>query len=169
MKRNYLIGYLLFGLIWIVQAESQAQQESGPFITISGEVIRPLRLNVANLRSMQAAEVKTKDSEGRQHIYKGVKLSVLLDSAKVTLGRELRGENLTKSLLLTSADGYEVVYSLAEIDPEFTDNMVLLAYEVDGNPLPGGEGPFRIIAPADKRAARWIRELNSIKVLFPKD
>ena len=55
------------------------------------------------------------------------------------------------------------------IDPEFTDQVVLLAYEVDGQALPAGEGPFRIIAPDGKRPARWIRELTSIRVLFPRE
>jgi hypothetical protein len=43
------------------------------------------------------------------------------------------------------------LYSLAEIDPEFTDQVILLATKKDGQPLANGEGPFRIIAPDDKK------------------
>ena len=107
--------------------------------------------------------------QGKEHNFKGVRLVDVLDSAGVTLGKELRGENLTKSLLLSAADGYEVVYALAEFDAEFTDQVVLLAYKVDGQPLPNGEGPFRIIAPDGKKTGTLDQEMTSIRVLFPRD
>jgi hypothetical protein len=93
----------------------------------------------------------------------------VLDSAGVTLGKALRGENLVKYVLVTAADNYQVVYALPEIDPEFTSNTVLLATHVDGSLLPKGEGPFRLVNPADKRPARWIREIVSIRILFSKE
>jgi hypothetical protein len=71
----------------------------------------------------------------------------ILDSAGVTLGSQLRGENLAKYVLIKATDGYQIIFSLPEIDPEFTRETILQAYRVDGNPLPKGEGPFRIIAP----------------------
>jgi len=45
----------------------------------------------------------------------------------------------------------------------------LLAYQEDGNPLKKGEGPFRMIVPKDKKHARWIREISTIKILFAKE
>jgi DMSO/TMAO reductase YedYZ molybdopterin-dependent catalytic subunit len=138
-------------------------------LRVQGEVLKPLSLGLEELKKMTVYEVKVKDMQGTERSFKGVRLLDLLDSAGVTLGRELRGENLTKSLLLTAADGYQVVYALAEVDPEFTNQTILVAYEENGKALPFGEGPLRIIAPNDKRPARWIRELVSIEVLFPKD
>jgi len=117
----------------------------------------------------KTAEVKGKDRDGKEHVFKGVRLVDVLDSAGVTLGAKLRGENLAKYVLVKAADGYEVIFSLPEIDPEFTSQMVLLAYEVDGHPLAKGEGPFRMVVPSDKKQARWIRELTTIKVVFSKD
>lgn len=92
----------------------------------------------------------------------------ILEKAGVTTGAELRGENLAKYVLITAADGYEVIYSLAEIDPEFTDRVILLATTKDGQPLAVGEDPFRIITPGEKKPARWIREVRAIKVAFAK-
>ncbi len=160
----FLIAFLLFSPFF-----AQAQEGNKPFVSVDGEVLRPLKLTLDDLKKMEAYEVKTKDMQGQEQNFKGVRLVDVLDSAGVTLGRELRGENLTKSVLFAAADGYEVVYSLAEIDLGFTDQVILLAYEVDGQPLPAGEGPFRIIAPNEKRPARWIRELTGIRVLFPRD
>ena len=82
------------------------------------------------------------------------------------MGAQLWGENLAKYVLVKASDGYEVIFSLPEIDPEFTTNTILIAFEVDGVPLPKGEGPFRMISPGDKKHARWVREITSIRVLF---
>jgi DMSO/TMAO reductase YedYZ molybdopterin-dependent catalytic subunit len=93
-------------------------------------------------------------------------LSEILDSAGVTLGKNLRGKNLTKYVFVKAADGYEVIFSLPEIDPEFTDDVILLAYQVDGKSLTANEGPFRLVVPKDKKHARWIRQISSIKVMY---
>lgn len=143
-----------------------AQTENDPFFTVEGEVLTPLKLSMEDLSRMEQTEVRANDRDGKEHIFKGVRLSTILDMAGVTMGKELRGENLTKYILIKAVDGYEVIFSLPEVDPEFTDQTVLLAYMVDGNPLKKGVGPFRIIAPNDKKQARWIRELRSINILF---
>nr|WP_295928897.1 molybdopterin-dependent oxidoreductase [uncultured Dyadobacter sp.] len=138
-------------------------------LTISGEVTTPLELKIQDLTAMKQVSAKVKDRDGKEHEFKGVALIQLLEKAGVTTGAKLRGENLAKYALITAADGYEVLYALAEIDPEFADQVILLATEKDGQPLPAGEGPFRIIAPGDKKPARWIREVRSIKIAFAKN
>ena len=169
MKRSsYVKVILLLGVI-LSSVDAPAQAGNKPFFTVEGEVLRPLKFTLDELAKLEQAEVKTKDKDGREHIFRGVRLVDILVSAGVTLGKELRGENLTKYVLIRAVDGYEVIFSLPEIDPEFTGQTILLVYQVDGNPLPKGDGPFRIVAPADKRPARWIRELTTIKVAFSKE
>lgn len=155
--------------IIIVSSTASAQHGTGQYITVEGEVTKPLKLTTQDLEKFPSTEVKAKDRDGKEHTFKGTLLSIVLDSAGVTLGKELRGENLVKYVLIKAADGYEVVYSLPEIDPEFTSNTILLATHVDGKTLPKGEGPFRLVAPQDKRPARWIREISAIKIMFTKD
>ncbi len=138
-------------------------------VSISGEVLTPLNLTKEDLAAYKPLTHKTKDKDGKEHEYKGVALVEVLEKAGVTLGAKLRGENLTKIVLVQAADGYEVVYSLPELDPEFSNNTVMLVTEKDGAPLPSGEGSFRLITPQDKKQARWIREIRSIKVVFVKD
>jgi len=138
-------------------------------VSISGEVLTPLILKKEDLASYKQLIHKTKDREGKEHEYRGVALIDVLEKAGVTLGGKLRGENLAKAVVVRAGDGYEVVYSLPELDPEFSNNVVLLVAEKDGGPLPPGEGAFRLIAPQDKKQARWIREVRSIKVVFVKD
>lgn len=169
MKKQLHITTFLFLSILIFPVITHAQTLDEPFFTVEGEVLKPLKLTWKDLAGMKQTEVKTIDRNDQEHTFQGVRLVDILDSAGVTLGKELRGENLVKYLLIQAADGYEVIFSLPEVDPEFTDQTILLAYLVDGNPLPKGEGPFRIVAPNDKRPARWIRELSTIKVLFSKE
>lgn len=146
-----------------------AWAQTTPSISIEGELLRPLKLSVKDVSAFSSMEVKAKDKDGREHVFRGVKLFDLLDSAGVTLGKQLRGKNLTKLILIKALDGYEIIFSLPEIDPEFTDQMVLLAYQVDGNPLSKEEGPFRLIVPGDKKHARWIRQVSLIKILSTHD
>ena len=138
-------------------------------VTITGEVATPLDLKLQDLSAFKQVSQKVKDRDGKEHEFKGVALIELLEKAGVTTGSKLRGENLAKYVLITAADGYEVIYAFAEIDPEFASQVIILATEKDGQPLPAGEGPFRIITPNDKKPARWIREVRSIKVAFAKD
>ena len=168
--KQYFHFFGLFLLI-IMTAPGMVCSQIGnkPYFTVEGEVLTPLKLTVENLSRMEQTEVKAKDSDGKEHTFKGVRLASILDSAGVTMGKELNGENLTKYILIKAVDGYEVIFSLPEVDPDFTSQTVLLAYMVDGKPLPNGEGPFRIIAPNDKRQARWIRELRSIQIMFSKE
>ncbi len=145
--------------------------QSGPnaFITVEGEVVKTLKLTTKDISKFPLTEVIARDKDGGEHRFSGTLLSVILDSAGVTLGKQLRGESLMKYVVIKAADSYQVVYSLPEIDPEFTAHQVVLATHIDGDLLPIGEGPFRLIAPQDKRPTRWIRQVTAIKVLISKD
>jgi hypothetical protein len=68
-------------------------------------------------------------------------------------------------VLASAQDGYQVVFSLAELDPAFTANDIIVADTIDGKPLFASQGPFRIVAPKDARGARSIRMLERIEVV----
>jgi DMSO/TMAO reductase YedYZ molybdopterin-dependent catalytic subunit len=150
-----------------------AQPASGPAtaatLRVSGEVSQPLSLTVEALGKLKKTELKARDKDGKEHRYTGVAFADLLREAGVTLGPALRGKNLAKYVLVEAADGYQTVFALPELDPEFAREAVLVAYQVDGKPLPAGEGPIRLVAPADKKHARWVREVATIQVLFAKE
>ncbi|HTJ48232.1 MAG TPA: molybdopterin-dependent oxidoreductase [Cyclobacteriaceae bacterium] len=166
-KRNtFFIHTLIFTLLL---SSWDGFSQTSSFITVEGEVLKPLKLTVDNLLKYTQTEIVAKGKDDKEHKYTGVRLIDVLDSAGVTLGSKLRGENLAKYVLVKAIDGYKVTFTLAEIDPEFTDQTILLAYKEDGNPLKKGEGPFRMIVPKDKKHARWIREMSTIKILFSKE
>jgi DMSO/TMAO reductase YedYZ molybdopterin-dependent catalytic subunit len=129
------------------------QQNASPASTVlkvEGEVQKPLSLSRADLDKMPQVEVKGKDHDGREHVYKGVAVADLLRQAGATLGGQLRGKNLAQYLLVQARDGYQAVFALPETDPEFTDRVILLATAKDGSPIPDAEGPFRMVVPGEK-------------------
>jgi DMSO/TMAO reductase YedYZ molybdopterin-dependent catalytic subunit len=90
---------------------SFAQTTSGPVITVSGEVTKPLTLSVEDLSKMKRSSASLTDKDGKVHQYQGVAIQDILEGAGVTTGSQLRGEQLTKYLLVKCADGYEVLFS----------------------------------------------------------
>ena len=92
----------------------------------------------------------------------------LLSLAGVQLGDTLRGPRLTEVLLVEAADGYRVAFELTEMDPAFATREIILADKRDGKPLAATEGPFRIVAPGDKRPARWVRQVTAFRIIVAK-
>jgi len=83
----------------------------------------------------------------------------------VSQGEALRGPAMTTYVLAETADGYRVVFSLAELNSGIIDSEVIVANTIDGAPLGDKLGPFRLVAPHEKRPARWVRMLKSIVVV----
>ena len=101
------------------------------------------------------------DGSGR---YCGVALTDLLALVNAPLADSLRGRSLATYVLVEAADGYRVVLSIAELDSQFTDRVVILADRKDGRALPAAEGPYRLIVPGEKRPARWARQVVRISL-----
>lgn len=139
-----------------------AQQEK--FVEVTGDVKTPLHLTVAELEKLPQATVQTK-SDGIAVSYEGVWLHEILSKAGVASGTELRGKALTNYVLAEAEDGYQALFSIAELSPFFTENQVLLAYRADGKSLIGAQGSFRLVAPQDKRGARSVRMLTRLQVV----
>jgi hypothetical protein len=88
----------------------------------------------------------------------------LLQRASLPLGNDLRGDRMVTYVVVGAADGYPVVFALSEIDPAFSDRLILLADRPDQQPLSPGEGPLRLMLPGEKRQARWVRQVPSVTI-----
>lgn len=152
-------------LAFLLAVPPMVLAQSAPSIEVTGAVKQELRLTAADLSAMPRATVETK-SDGVTVNYQGVWLREVLNKAGVPGGTELRGKALSGYLIAEAQDGYQVVFSLAELDPMFVGNPVLLADAADGKPLPGAQGPFRLVAPKEGRGARSVRMLTKIEVVF---
>ena len=147
---------------------SQAAETSAQ-LKISGAVANPLTLTVADLKSMPRKTLNVTNShEKKSEAYEGVLLGELLRKAGVPHGEQLRGPLMATYVIAEAEDGYRVAFSLAELDAGILDSDVLVADAMDGAPIPPKLGPLRLVAPHDKRPARWVRMLKSITVVSPK-
>ena len=162
-KQIYILLFICFSL-----ANSSFVKAQTASVKVSGEVTTPLTINNDDLHQYPQTTVTRKDHDGKDHIYTGVILAEILKKAGATLGPDLKGKNLTKYILVTASDNYQVIFALAELDKAFTDRTIILTDQVDGKPLPSGEGPFRIIVQDEKKPARCIREVTEIKVVSGK-
>jgi DMSO/TMAO reductase YedYZ molybdopterin-dependent catalytic subunit len=133
-------------------------------LTIAGDIDAPLTLTPADLKSFPRTKVALREDDTTS-VYEGVLLDEILKRAGAPVGRELRGNATAAYVIASATDGYQVVFSLAELDPGFTANGVVVADTVDGMPLYPHQGPLRIVAPKDFRSARSIRGLERLDVV----
>lgn len=143
--------------VWGQQSEAEAR------LTVAGDVDSPLTLSVEDLRRMPRAEIVVIE-EGSSTKYQGVWLRDVLEKAGAPVGDKLRGKALASYVLATARDGYQALFALAELDPLFRDEQVLLADQADGKPLFPYQGPLRLVT-RDKRGARSIRMLERIEIV----
>lgn len=126
---------------------------------------KTLDLTAKDLAKFTRREVKAKGHDEKDSIYSGYNLSEILLAAGAKIGAgELRGKEMGSYLTVEAADGYKATFSIAEIAPEFTDKVVLLADTRDGKPLPATEAAWQLIVPDDKKHGRWVRQVAALKI-----
>lgn len=157
MKRLFLCAALLI-------AAPLVAQQAPPSIAVTGAVSQPLTLTAADLATMPRQTV-TMTNNGIATTYEGVWLSDVLKKAGLPFGSGMRGPALSTYVVAAASDGYQVVFSAGELDPDMTDEQFLLADKANGKPLFGENGSFRLVIPKDKRGARSIRMLTSLNVV----
>jgi len=155
---------LTFAFVALSLLPASAAEDAPVLLRVEGEVARPLRLNAADLAKLPRQSVRGKDHAGEESTFEGVALSDVLKEAGVKFGTELRGPALALYLVVEASDGYRAVFALPELDPDFTDRVVLLADRRNGQPLNAQEGPLRVVLPAEKRHSRWVRQVITLKV-----
>ncbi|MBP7549790.1 MAG: molybdopterin-dependent oxidoreductase [Gemmatimonadaceae bacterium] len=154
---------LLFSLA--PAARAQAAPAAEPTITVRGDVPAPIVLTAADLAAMPRATVTATDHDVTR-TYRGVWVADVLAKAGFVLGPAARRNSLSGYVLARATDGYQVLFSIGELDPAISDGQVLLADTADDQPLSGEQGRFRLVLPKDKRGARSMRLLASLDVVL---
>lgn len=158
---KWILALILVAAMAAAQQPVSVQQAPLVVKTIGGQT---LTLEGQDLAKLPQIKLDAEDHDGNKHEYEGVKLRDVLTKAGVATGNDLRGKEMTDYLIVEASDGYRVVFSLAELDPDFGNMQAILAKSVDGQPLGAKEGPLRLIVPGDKRQARWVRMVTTVSV-----
>jgi hypothetical protein len=142
-----------------------AAEEKAPALIVHNAAGKETAFSPAVWGKLPQKKIEVKDPHsGVTSVYEGVLLSDLLRAAGVTLGKELRGPLLATYVLAEAKDGYRVIYSIGEVDPDIGNALILVANKKNGEPLSGSEGPYRFVLPQDKRGARWIRQVTRVSL-----
>ena len=119
----------------------------------------------ADLKGMPRKTVTVFNGHSKkQESYGGVLLSDVLAKSDAPLGAKLKGRMYMTGVIAEGTDGYQVLYSVAEVDPAMHSGDVIVADTVDGQPL-GKNGAFQLVNSEDKRPARWVRNMDRIVVV----
>jgi hypothetical protein len=164
---RYLTAFLAAVLLLMPAAAGNAAKgaDREPAVLLRGLGGKSLQLTRSDLMKLPRTELDATDHRGHKNHYAGVALRVLLDKLNVPRGEAFRGEWLRAFLVIDAADDYRVIFALPELDPSFTDRVIILADTRDGQPLEKFAGPFRVVVPGEKKQARWIRMVKEIRLV----
>jgi hypothetical protein len=121
-------------------------------------------------RSLTAAEIAVLPrgeaelvEDGKSHRYEGASLTAVLRAGGLPMGARLHGDPLKAYLVAEGADGFQAVYSLAEVDRDFHGDSVILADRVDGQPLPARQAPWRVVSSRDRKGWRAVYAVTHLE------
>lgn len=150
--------------LFLITAAPNLAKAQGAGVTVAGDVEKPFTINASTFSTMKRITATIKTHDGKQHEYSGVSLYEILTKAGTVPNNLLKGKALAKYVLITAADKYQVVMALPEFDPAFTDQVIILADQEDGETLAPNLGPYRLMVPDDKKPARSVMRVTSIDV-----
>ena len=158
---------MLLGILWagLVFAQATPDKAASGTLTVRGDLPSPLSLTTTDLEKMPRQTVSVSDQDGTKVSYEGVPLREVLQRAGAPMGKQLRGKALSTYIVAKAHDGYQVVFTLAELDSAFANESILIADKRDGKALFGYQGPMRLICANDKAGARSVRMLEVLEVV----
>ncbi|HTV69821.1 MAG TPA: hypothetical protein VMF90_14905 [Rhizobiaceae bacterium] len=158
------LAAVFLALMFVVFSAAGSVGQGARTIELTGTTIQagPLSLEDIQKFPLIEQEVQFQTSKGEEKgRYKGALLWVILEAKGIkTTGHN---EQLKRTFVVEGSDGYQIAFSIGEIDPDFGNLPITIAIERDGQPMVPGEG-FRLIVPGDKRGARYVRDIVKIDV-----
>jgi PEP-CTERM motif len=136
---------------------------------VGGAVVTPKTYALADLQALPAITQTATFLAGNSpqtHTYTGASLWGVLDTAGIVVNSN-KNDVLSRYVLATGSDGYKVVFSLGELNPNFGNRPDLAAYSelINGAPtLLGSDGFARVTAPGDVKGGRYVSNLVDLDV-----
>jgi Oxidoreductase molybdopterin binding domain len=161
-SRSFFVALVALTFFPVIAA---AQMSAKPGPTPAPVVIK---ISAETIAALPQVTITVTDESGNKIQYGGARLRDLLVAKGVPVATHLMGADLARSITVIGTDGYPAVYALAEADSEIADAGIILATSRNGNPLPPNLGAVQIIAPGDKRHARWVHGVVEIIVEAPQ-
>jgi hypothetical protein len=142
---------------------SVALCQAQPALTVQGVGGKSVSVSSADLAKLPQKTVETTD-HGKPAKFEGVLLTDVLAKVDLPAGEKFHKTAASYYLVVEAKDGYRAVFAWAELDSGFMDKAVYVVTKRDGKPLPETSGPFQLVAPGEKRGARWVRQVTGLKI-----
>lgn len=140
-------------------------------LVIAGDVARPGPQRVEELRAMPA-QTTTWTLHGQKHTVVGVPLEQVLARAgydKGPMTKEMaprdKRPGYKLAVVASAPDGFQAVFSAAELTAGMGTTQVLVIWQIDGKPLPPEQGPLRLVVPSDGEPSRGLYRLARLDVV----
>ena len=146
------------------QAALTVEGAGAATLTLTADELAKMPRTTTTLTS-EGKPVDGKPAEVKTTTYEGVLLCDILTKAGWQFGHGMTGKGMASYVVATGKDGYQVVFSMGEIDPMFGGEKLMLADKANGTALTGREAPFRMVAPGEKMHARSIFGVVKLEVV----
>lgn len=80
------------------------------------------------------------------------------------VSKALKHSGHRKVVIAHARDGYEAVFSTAELDESIGSTKVLVVWAIDGKPVDEKDGPLKLAVISDHSPVRSIYQLDRIEV-----
>src|SRR5215471_10408324 len=118
----------LFAICAILQVISWAQQSPAPFLEIMGDVQHSRTFQEQEWKQLKHVSLTATNAHDKKTAtFSGVPLRDLLKDAGVPSGENLRGKAFSTTIVVSATDGYQVAFSIAELDASVGNLQVLVA------------------------------------------
>lgn len=167
------VSLLMAGLAMLAaQVARLGTEQNAPSIAVEGALPRTGTLNVEQLASLGEITVTWPKGEGASE-WRGVPVSSVLAHLGLEPDKEVcegvdakvKRAGLRKALVVSARDGYQTVFSMAELFEAFGGGQVFLVWKKAGQPMDAQEGPFRILATEDKKPSRCVYQVTTFTVV----
>ena len=141
----------------------------GTVIQVVGDVADPRVLSLKDLQLMRRSSLTLRvvdaDGKRRVHIYSGVRLRDVIASVSPT-GPGGATQSTKAFALIVSVNGDSAMVGFPEFEETFNNKQILIAYMIDGAPLPG-QAIGQLVVPEDQTQGRFISAISTIRIGSP--
>lgn len=133
-------------------------------LSVNGQVLNSLSLSIDDIKqnfASQTADITyLSGTDPFKASFKGAKLWDILSAAQPNFNADVKNDRLSTFIVATGSDGYQAVIAWGEIDPEFGNQPILVAYEQDGKTL----DVLRLVVPGDDHGGRYVSGLVNLSL-----
>lgn len=131
---------------------------------VRGDVLATITFDRATLESLTPYVETVTYLSGMNTVtntFTGALLWDVLQVTGIVTDRSIPNDILRRGVIATGSDGYQAMFALGELSPDFGNAPILVAYDDESGPLTGN-GFARLVVPGDVRGGRYVSNLVSL-------